>query len=217
MTPVSAGNSGTWSQRSAAFTIALGALSFVFNLLRSLRQPATAPDNPWDAPTLEWATSSPPPEHDFDVVPVVRARDPLWYDRDHGIERPEPTGEHIHMPPPSYYPILLAMGIALLAIGPLSHLALTAPWRRGLHLQRLGLGPRAHRLAKRQGVRPMAHAEAAEPVGGGHQTNTGVDNRKLLMWLFLGSECLFFGSLIATFLIFANEMTAPAVPARARD
>ena len=108
-----------------AFTIALGALSFVFNVLRALRQPATAEDNPWDGPTLEWATSSPPPEHDFDVVPVVRARDPLWYERDHSIERPEPSGEHIHMPPPSYYPILLAMGIALLAIGPLSHLAIT--------------------------------------------------------------------------------------------
>ncbi len=36
-------------------------------------------------------------------------------------------------------------------------------------------------------------------------TNTGVDNRKLLMWGFLASECLFFGSLIATYLIFRDE------------
>ena len=36
-------------------------------------------------------------------------------------------------------------------------------------------------------------------------TNTGIDNRKLLMWGFLASECLFFGSLIATYLIFRDE------------
>ena len=58
----------------------------------------------------------------------------------------------------------------------------------------------------------MAHVEAAGHAGAGHQTNTGIDNRKLMMWLFLGSECLFFGSLIATFLIFANEMTLPPFP-----
>ncbi len=69
--------------------------------------------------------SSPPPEHDFDVIPTVRSRDPVWYERDHGIERPEPTGERIHMPPPSYYPILLACGVTLIALGPLAHMALS--------------------------------------------------------------------------------------------
>jgi heme/copper-type cytochrome/quinol oxidase subunit 3 len=58
----------------------------------------------------------------------------------------------------------------------------------------------------------MAHAEAAGHAEGGHHSSTGIDNRKLLMWLFLGSECLFFGSLIATFLIFSNEMTLPPFP-----
>jgi cytochrome c oxidase subunit 1 len=56
----------------------------------------------------------------------VRARDPLWHDRDHGIAPPEPTGEHIHLPPPSYYPILIAFGVLMLAVGPLTHLALSA-------------------------------------------------------------------------------------------
>jgi cytochrome c oxidase subunit 3 len=42
--------------------------------------------------------------------------------------------------------------------------------------------------------------------GGGHATSTGTTNRKLLMWIFLGSECLFFGSLIATYLIFRNSV-----------
>lgn len=48
----------------------------------------------------------------------------------------------------------------------------------------------------------MAHAIAA-PAG--HETNTGLDNRKLLMWLFLGSECLFFGSFISAFLLYRNR------------
>jgi cytochrome c oxidase subunit 3/cytochrome o ubiquinol oxidase subunit 3 len=37
------------------------------------------------------------------------------------------------------------------------------------------------------------------------ETNTGLDNRKLLMWLFLGSECLFFGSFIAAYMLYRNR------------
>ena len=121
-------NWGFWNMFATigSYVIAISILFFLWNFFRTMRQEKTAPDNPWDAATLEWATTSPPPEHDFDVVPVVRARDPLWYDRDHGIERAEPAGEHIHMPPPSYYPILMASGVVLMGLGPLSHLALTA-------------------------------------------------------------------------------------------
>jgi cytochrome c oxidase subunit 1 len=110
-----------------AFTLALGILVFVINFFRSMRQEPTAPNNPWDAPGLEWATTSPPPEHDFDVIPEIRDRDPLWYDRDHGIEPPEaPESVHIHLPPPSYYPIMMALGALMLAIGPMTHLAILA-------------------------------------------------------------------------------------------
>lgn len=110
-----------------AFVLAAGIFVFVINFFRSMRQKPTAPNNPWDAATLEWATTSPPPEHDFDVIPVIRDRDPLWYDRDHGIEPPEaPASVHIHMPPPSYYPVMMAFGALLLAIGPMTHLAITA-------------------------------------------------------------------------------------------
>jgi len=43
-----------------------------------------------------------------------------------------------------------------------------------------------------------------------HHTSTGVDNRKLLMWVFLASECLFFGTLISTYLIFkGHPQTGP--------
>lgn len=57
----------------------------------------------------------------------------------------------------------------------------------------------------------MAHA-AAGNAPAHHPTNTGTDNRKLLMWFFLGSECLFFGSLIATYLIFKGDSIVGPFP-----
>ena len=62
-----------------SYVIAFGVLVFVFNFFRTMGQEKTAGDNPWDGGTLEWATNSPPPEHDFDTIPEVRDRDPVWY------------------------------------------------------------------------------------------------------------------------------------------
>jgi cytochrome c oxidase subunit 1 len=107
-----------------SYVLAFGVLIFVINVIKTSRQPKTAPNNPWDGGTLEWATSSPPPEHDFDVIPDVRDRDPLWYNRDHNIPEPEkPEHQHIHLPPPSYYPLIGALGMLLIGVGALSHLA----------------------------------------------------------------------------------------------
>ncbi|MBK9714492.1 MAG: cytochrome c oxidase subunit I [Kouleothrix sp.] len=53
-------------------------LVLVWNIISSLRRGAPAGDNPWDAWTLEWATSSPPPPHNFDQLPPIRGRRPLW-------------------------------------------------------------------------------------------------------------------------------------------
>ncbi len=118
----------TWNlvATGGSYIIGVGILVFLWNFFKTMRLPQDAGDNPWDGGTLEWATSSPPPEHDFDVIPVVRDRDPVWYDRDHNIKPTEPTDEHIHMPPPSYFPLILAAGFALVGIGALSHLAITA-------------------------------------------------------------------------------------------
>jgi cytochrome c oxidase subunit 1 len=55
-----------------------GILSLAINILRSLRKGEVAGDDPWDAWTLEWATTSPPPEYNFASAPVVRSRRPLW-------------------------------------------------------------------------------------------------------------------------------------------
>jgi heme/copper-type cytochrome/quinol oxidase subunit 1 len=48
------------------------------NLVVSARRGEPAGDNPWEGWSLEWATTSPPPEHNFDRVPPVRGRRPLW-------------------------------------------------------------------------------------------------------------------------------------------
>ncbi|WP_083228663.1 cytochrome c oxidase subunit I [Bordetella sp. H567] len=60
--------------------LAAGVLVFMFNVLRCRRHGAWAGADPWGAGTLEWQTSSPPPPHNFDTLPVVRSRDPLWDD-----------------------------------------------------------------------------------------------------------------------------------------
>ncbi|HEV2207261.1 MAG TPA: cytochrome c oxidase subunit I [Verrucomicrobiae bacterium] len=71
-----------------AFILGASALVLLGNIAISLRRGAPAGDNPWQAWTLEWATSSPPPEHNFERVPPIRSRRPLW-DLAHP-ERPDP-------------------------------------------------------------------------------------------------------------------------------
>jgi cytochrome c oxidase subunit 1 len=61
-----------------AITIAASVVVFLANLARSLRRGDTAGNDPWDAPTLEWATGSPPPPYNFQLVPTVQSRSPLW-------------------------------------------------------------------------------------------------------------------------------------------
>jgi cytochrome c oxidase subunit I+III len=51
---------------------------FLGNVFYSLRRGIPAGDNPWNAPTLEWATTSPPPSYNHLFIPVVEGRDPLW-------------------------------------------------------------------------------------------------------------------------------------------
>ena len=60
------------------FVTALAVLVFLWNVVISLRSGAPAGDNPWEAWTLEWATTSPPPPHNFDQLPPIRSRRPLW-------------------------------------------------------------------------------------------------------------------------------------------
>jgi cytochrome c oxidase subunit I len=116
-----------------AFVFAFGVLLLVINIAKSLHHGRLAGANPWDAATLEWSVSSPPPPYNFAVIPIVESRHPLWEDRlreserrtsvgqgmvlDHGRETIATTpldGEPdliLKMPEDSYAPFILTVAI----------------------------------------------------------------------------------------------------------
>jgi cytochrome c oxidase subunit 1 len=116
-----------------AFVFALSTLLFLWNLLHSAMRGAPAPANPWEAATLEWSTTSPPPHYNFGDIPEVRSREPLWTRPAEVKKEARAAGEPL-MPAPSAWPILTAAGItatwALVMTGvwwvPLLGLAATA-------------------------------------------------------------------------------------------
>jgi hypothetical protein len=63
---------------AGAVLMTLGVIAFVYNVWVSRFAGEVAGDNPWDAGTLEWATSSPPPAYNFLYTPTVAGREPLW-------------------------------------------------------------------------------------------------------------------------------------------
>ncbi len=69
-----------WNQLSTigGFIMAIGFVVLLFNILASLRKGEIAGNDPWDAWTLEWMTTSPPAPYNFETIPKVRSRRPLW-------------------------------------------------------------------------------------------------------------------------------------------
>jgi heme/copper-type cytochrome/quinol oxidase subunit 3 len=57
-----------------------------------------------------------------------------------------------------------------------------------------------------------AHGPGASHGGGGHETSTGLPHTKLAMWLFLASECLLFGALITTYVLYRGTSTVGPYP-----
>ena len=117
-----------------SFILAVGILMFLINVLITARNPQKAPLDPWDARSLEWMTTNPPKEHNFDVIPTVHHLDDFFhqkYEEDvatHTMKRVRTAEEimaeqernadkHIHMPSPSYWPIVLAFGLPVITFG----------------------------------------------------------------------------------------------------
>ena len=129
-------NLGFWNLVSSigSFILAVGVLMFLINVVVTARKGKQAPADPWDARTLEWLTTNPPKPHNFDRIPVVHHLDEFFhrkYEEDAATHtmRQVKTGEelvkaeedaadaHIHMPSPSYWPIVLATGVGILGLG----------------------------------------------------------------------------------------------------
>ena len=122
-----------------SFVFAIGVLLFFINVAKSWKGGAIAGANPWDAPTLEWSVSSPPPPYNFAIIPTVASRHPLWEQRldeggavsslDRGMlldSGKETIGTSaldaepdmvLEMPGDSLAPLLLALGISILFVG----------------------------------------------------------------------------------------------------
>ncbi|HQR17635.1 MAG TPA: cbb3-type cytochrome c oxidase subunit I, partial [Gemmatimonadales bacterium] len=120
---------GFWNGIETAGSLILGFsfLVFIVNILKSLKSGDVAPADPWHGATLEWSIPSPPQEWNFAVEPTVDGRDPLWELRRAKGTLPEParvSGQGIHLPSPSYWPIVTAFGTALTLVGFLMHVTL---------------------------------------------------------------------------------------------
>ncbi len=127
-----------------AFTLGAGIVLFVINVLSSWNNGEVAEANPWDASSLEWATSSPPPPYNFEVLPEVHSRNPLWderkarskteQERSPILMRNDPTDPSkretlgsslveaepeviLHMPEDSTVPFWLSLALAVIFIG----------------------------------------------------------------------------------------------------
>jgi cytochrome c oxidase subunit I len=120
-----------------AFIIALSVLVFLVNVIFTSRRGEIASADPWDARTLEWSIPSPPPEYNFAVVPVVTSLDDYWHRKytedDEGrlVKLPAggadaADGDHtpvgfdphsIHMPSPSYWPLIFAVSLPIMGYG----------------------------------------------------------------------------------------------------
>ena len=111
--------------------LALSFLVFLINIFKTWRGPRNAPADPWNGATLEWSIPSPPQEWNFAEVPVVHGRDPVWEaKRERGGPLPEPprvSGAGIHLPKPSFWPLVAAVGLVGMMIG-LMNVHHIGPW-----------------------------------------------------------------------------------------
>jgi cytochrome c oxidase subunit 1 len=126
-----------------ALIITVSMLIFAGNILVSWRRhrvnPVNAGPDPWDARSLEWMVQSPVPAHNFDEVPAVSHLDEFWHRKYQenddgkvvrvatGAEVAQPgDGTGVHLPSPSYWPLVMAIGLPVIAYGLIFNLGLAA-------------------------------------------------------------------------------------------
>lgn len=122
-----------------AFIIAGSTLVFLYNVVHSRRHREVAPNDPWDARTLEWSIPSPTPVYNFAESPVVHDVDDFWHRKytedekgrlvpipktdEEVAEEQRRTAEavanagSIHLPSPSFYPLVTSFAFPILAFG----------------------------------------------------------------------------------------------------
>ncbi len=106
-----------------ALLIGVSVLVFIGNLLRTRKRGAIAPSDPWGGATLEWSIPSPPPVYNFSVIPTVENRLPRWKTELHEpiTDPPAVPPAPIHVPGGSWWPLVAALGLPVLALAPLTH------------------------------------------------------------------------------------------------
>jgi cytochrome c oxidase subunit 1 len=131
-------NLGFWNLVATigSFILATGILLFLVNVWHTRRKAPPAPLDPWDARTIEWMTSNPPKEHNFDALPEVHSLDEFFHRKYEDVgegdvhdlrqvataeeilaEQEAHADHHIHMPSPSYWPIIVAVALPIVAVG----------------------------------------------------------------------------------------------------
>jgi cytochrome c oxidase subunit 1/cytochrome c oxidase subunit I+III len=114
-----------------AYVLAIGLVVVAVNIVLTYVRGEPAGDDPWGAPTLEWATSSPPPPYNFASVPIVRSATPLWDESSHPTNVTLAEGHQttetsllegdpqraLHMPSESLVPLAFAVALALVFVG----------------------------------------------------------------------------------------------------
>ena len=105
-----------------AFLMAVAVIILLVNVVMTSIKNVKVGNDPWtDGRTLEWAIPSPPPEHNFDRLPLVRGYDTWWIEKMEGrktLTPAEPLGD-IHMPSGSILPIFISLGLFIAAFGAL--------------------------------------------------------------------------------------------------
>ncbi len=194
---------GPWNMIATFGGLLLG-LSFLvmfYNLLWSLKHGAESGPNPWNASTLEWAISSPPPDHNFEGTPSFSEGKLSFIKVTGGGEAATAVhtshGSHLPETHTSPWPLLVALAAFAAFLGLTTHIALLIAGIMLAAVALVGYGREAF----------VAHEE----VLGERWPLESVDRLKLGTWTFLAGDIVLFSVLLgAFFFVRFNSISWPA-------